>query len=95
MANVDGQHGEPQLLRIPYHSTATGTGRNFLVYLPIGYHTARADRWPVIFFLHGGGERGDGVCWPRSDGVGVISGSSAVVKLVAPGGSRSHGQHPA
>jgi len=51
---------ESQLLRIPFHSEATDDDREFLVYLPIGYEDDRDRRWPVILFLHGGGERGNG-----------------------------------
>jgi predicted peptidase len=51
---------EPQLLRVPYQSKATGDGREFLLYLPIGYESDSAYRWPVILFMHGGGERGNG-----------------------------------
>ncbi len=54
------QQGAAQLLRIPYHSTATGEERDFLLYLPAGYGADQDRRWPVLFFLHGGGERGDG-----------------------------------
>ena len=49
-----------QLLRVPYLSTATGAEREFLLYLPTGYDDEPNRRWPVLFFLHGGGERGDG-----------------------------------
>ena len=48
-----------QLLRRGYDSQATDKPREYFVYLPTGYHTAPAKRWPVILFLHGGGERGD------------------------------------
>lgn len=51
---------QPTLLRIPYLSTATDDEREFLLYLPVGYHSQPERRWPVILFLHGGGERGDG-----------------------------------
>ena len=57
--------GEPagrsqgQLLRRGYESQATGERREYFVYLPTGYHTEPGKRWPVILFLHGGGERGD------------------------------------
>lgn len=54
------QQGTAQLLRVPYHSTATGEERDFLLYLPAGYDADQDRRWPVLFFLHGGGERGDG-----------------------------------
>ena len=51
---------EPQLLRLPYHSKATGKAREFFVYLPTGYEVDETYRWPVILHLHGGGEQGDG-----------------------------------
>ena len=54
------RHGAAQLLRVPYQSTATGEERDFLLYLPAGYDAEPDRRWPVLFFLHGGGERGDG-----------------------------------
>jgi len=50
---------EDQLIRRGYLSEATGKRREYLVYLPRGYET-RSD-WPMIFYLHGGGERGDGL----------------------------------
>jgi predicted peptidase len=31
---------------------------NYLLFLPDGYGTDAAKRWPLIFFLHGAGERG-------------------------------------
>lgn len=49
---------EPQLLRVPYLSARTHTERDYFVYLPRGF--AQQDKWPVILFLHGNGERGDG-----------------------------------
>jgi predicted peptidase len=51
---------QPKLLRVPYHSTAMGDERAYLLYLPAGYDPAGAKLWPVVLFLHGGGERGDG-----------------------------------
>lgn len=50
----------PQLLRVPYTSVVTKSERDYLVYLPAGYETQPDRRWPVIVFLHGDGERGDG-----------------------------------
>jgi predicted peptidase len=50
----------PRLLRIPYTCTATGAARHYLLYLPAGYDADPHRRWPVLLFLHGGGERGDG-----------------------------------
>jgi predicted dienelactone hydrolase len=52
---------EPSLLRPIYTSTATDQERRYLLYLPSGYSDLTNRAWPVIFFLHGGGERGDGL----------------------------------
>jgi len=49
---------EPQLLRVPYHSAAMNAERDYFVYLPRGF--AQREKWPVMLFLHGNGERGDG-----------------------------------
>ena len=48
----------PELKRVRYSSARTGKERDYFVYLPPG-HAARRD-WPVMLFLHGNGERGDG-----------------------------------
>jgi len=50
-----------QLLRKPYKSSATGKLREYLLYLPAGHKADDEKVWPVMLFLHGGGERGDGV----------------------------------
>lgn len=52
---------EPQLLRKPYQSAATQKQREYFLYLPRGYETDKEKIWPVILFLHGGGERGNGL----------------------------------
>ena len=59
-AGIDGRSSS-QLQRKTYASTATGKERGYLLYLPTGYHTQPAKKWPLILFLHGGGERGDGL----------------------------------
>jgi len=51
---------EEQLLRIPYTSLIDSTNREYFVYLPKGYHKNEAKKWPVLLFLHGNGERGNG-----------------------------------
>jgi predicted peptidase len=48
---------EPELKRVAYHSARTGKEREYFVYLPRGFK--QKDRWPVMLFLHGDGERGD------------------------------------
>lgn len=49
-----------KLVRLSYESEAMGTERDFFVYLPKGYGDDSTKKWPVIFFLHGNGERGNG-----------------------------------
>jgi predicted peptidase len=49
---------EPQLLRVSYHSAKINAERDYFVYLPRGFQ--QQDKWPVMLFLHGNGERGDG-----------------------------------
>jgi predicted peptidase len=48
----------PELRRVSYQSARTGKERDYLVYLPEGH--AKQKNWPVMLFLHGNGERGDG-----------------------------------
>lgn len=48
----------PRLERVTYHSEATGLERDYYVYIPEGFK--QKDKWPIILFLHGNGERGDG-----------------------------------
>lgn len=53
--------GSPQeLLRRPYTTAENGEKREYFVFLPRGYYDVPRVDWPVIFFLHGSGERGDG-----------------------------------
>lgn len=53
-----------QLLRVAYTSILDeehgNKQREYLVYLPPGYGDDPAKKWPVMMFLHGNGERGDG-----------------------------------
>jgi predicted peptidase len=53
-----GAASAPELRRISYRSTRTGKDRDYFVYLPPGHVTQKS--WPVMLFLHGNGERGDG-----------------------------------
>lgn len=48
-----------QLLRKSFHSSLTNTEREYWLYLPREYEDDEAKKWPVILFLHGGGERGE------------------------------------
>ncbi len=56
--SVAAAGSEPQLLRVPYHSAVMNTERDYFVYLPPDFE--KHDAWPVMLFLHGNGERGDG-----------------------------------
>lgn len=56
-ASADVRSG-PQLLRVSYASAKVSAERDFFVYLPPDFE--KHDNWPVILFLHGNGERGDG-----------------------------------
>ena len=50
-----------ELLRIAYTSHNQHEQRNFFLYLPAGYRSdSSAHQWPVMLFLHGNGERGNG-----------------------------------
>jgi len=50
----------PQLLRKSYTCSATHEEREYFLYLPARYDADPDRQWPVMLFLHGGGERGDG-----------------------------------
>lgn len=50
---------EPELRRVTYASKLNGAERDYFVYLPPG-HTTEEKSWPVILYLHGDGDRGDG-----------------------------------
>lgn len=53
------EKSEPQLMREPYVSQVDNLERDFFVYLPVGYEDS-SQKWPVLIFLNGDGERGDG-----------------------------------
>lgn len=55
------KQSQEQLRRIPYVSAVDNRERNFFLYLPQGYDsTDRSTKWPILLFLHGDGERGNG-----------------------------------
>lgn len=55
-----GEHAA-KLLRIPYKSKLDNTDRTYFVYLPRGHNGIVGDKkYPVLLFLHGNGERGNG-----------------------------------
>lgn len=49
-----------ELLRIEYVSKADKSAREYYLYLPAGYRDNNERKWPVMVFLHGNGERGNG-----------------------------------
>ena len=51
---------QEQLLRTDYVSTLDGAAHQYFVYLPRGYADQPNKKWPVMLFLHGHGERGNG-----------------------------------
>lgn len=62
MPSIASKSAEPQLLRKRCFSEITGKEREYYVFLPRGYGADLARRWPlVLFFLHGAGERRDGL----------------------------------
>lgn len=56
--NSDRSHQE--LLRSSYLSEVDNTERDYFIFLPKGYHSQPEKSWPVMLFLHGNGERGNG-----------------------------------
>jgi len=54
------QSSNGQLLREAYQSSVDRSQREYFVYLPRGYHSEPDKKWPVMLFLHGNGERGNG-----------------------------------
>ncbi|MDN4501107.1 dienelactone hydrolase family protein [Alteromonadaceae bacterium BrNp21-10] len=50
-----------QLIRESYVSVADNAKREYFVYLPQGYADDANKHWPVLMFLHGNGERGNGL----------------------------------
>ena len=51
---------QERLLRQSYESPSEGH-RQYFVYLPRGYESDPEREWPLMLFLHGNGERGDGL----------------------------------
>jgi predicted peptidase len=60
-SNAAANTGAAQLLRLNYQSQIDQSKRQFLVYLPKGYAEKPQQQWPLLLFLHGNGERGNGL----------------------------------
>ncbi len=58
-AEAPGEVSAPRLVRQSYLG-AGGEERDYFLHFPAGYDSDRDRRWPVLLFLHGDGERGDG-----------------------------------
>ena len=59
--SIASESTDSQLLRKRYISEFTGKEREYYLFLPRGYGADTTRRWPLILFLHGAGERGDGL----------------------------------
>ena len=61
VANCEKFVSTEELNRFSYISLLDNSERKYYVYLPEGYYSQETKKWPAIFFLHGDGERGDGL----------------------------------
>ncbi|MDR6984181.1 imidazolonepropionase-like amidohydrolase/predicted esterase [Rheinheimera pacifica] len=59
--SVTSANKAAQLLRLDYVSSIDNSARQYFVYLPAGYQQNSTKKWPVMLFLHGNGERGNGL----------------------------------
>lgn len=59
-SHTTGMISPPTLQRLDYTSALDQSERQFFVYLPTGYYSDPDRQWPVLMFLHGNGERGNG-----------------------------------
>lgn len=57
----NSKNSSDKLLRESYTSTIDNKTRQYFVYLPNGYDENSDKTWPVMMFLHGNGERGNGM----------------------------------
>ena len=57
-AHVDGR-SQAQLLRRGFKPADGGEERDYFLYVPTEFYTETGREWPVMMFLHGGGERGN------------------------------------
>jgi predicted peptidase len=56
---LPGQHPFSSTVRLAASGRAAAVRVNYLLYAPAAYGRNPKRRWPLIVFLHGGGERGD------------------------------------
>lgn len=60
VVSLIGCSSPDSLHRITYQSEISNDQREYFLYLPKGYDSNPDKKWPVILFLHGNGERGNG-----------------------------------
>jgi len=60
-ATLHADHHGPRLERRRYQPSRGGAEREHYLYLPPGFDDDPDEKWPVLLFLHGNGERGDGL----------------------------------
>ena len=61
-------HGDVRVKR--YYSAVTNSWRQFYIYTPAGYDTQTAEKYPVLYLLHGGGE--DETGWAKQGKTDLI-----------------------
>ncbi len=57
---VEAVATEPRLQRVPFKSKVDSEEHEFFMYLPKGHDGVVDKKYPVLMFLHGNGERGNG-----------------------------------
>lgn len=58
-----------QVLSLTNYQNAEKFILNYLLYLPPGYEDDKNKKWPLMFFLHGAGERGSNVEFVKRHGL--------------------------
>jgi enterochelin esterase-like enzyme len=76
----DVPHGDVRSRR--YFSTVTNSWRQLFVYTPAGYDAATAEKYPVLYLLHGGGE--DETGWARQGKANLILDNLLAAKQARP-----------
>lgn len=51
------------------HEMTSAVGLRYLLFVPEAYRQDPGQRWPLILFLHGGGERGDDLTLVKKHGI--------------------------
>src|SRR5260370_17524288 len=72
----------PQTGFLDRRVTVAGRSYHYQVFVPFSYNPSQ--RWPVILFLHGGGEGGDDGLLPTQVGLGAAVGGTPAVPRRSP-----------